>query len=82
MAERSLHVHHVTIWRWVQRYAPELNRRCRQKLRTTNGSWRVDETYLRIGGKWTTLPSRVVAVCEWFLALFVWGDPVLRLVVW
>ena len=55
MAERNLHVDHVTIWRWVQRYAPELNRRCRQELRTTNGSWRIDETYLRIGGKWTYL---------------------------
>ena len=55
MAERNLHVDHVTIWRWVQRYAPELNRRCRQELRPTNGSWRVDETYLRVAGKWTYL---------------------------
>ena len=55
MAERSLQVDHVTIWRWVQRYAPELNRRCRQELRRTNGSWRVDETYLRVAGKWTYL---------------------------
>src|SRR6185436_19662052 len=37
------------------RYAPELNRRCRQELRPTNGSWRVDETYLRVAGKWTYL---------------------------
>ena len=29
MAERGLSIDHVTIWRWVQRYAPELNRRCR-----------------------------------------------------
>jgi transposase-like protein len=58
MAERNLHVDHVTIWRWVQRYAPELNRRCRQELRTTNGSWRVDETYLRVAGKWTYFISR------------------------
>src|SRR5689334_8195461 len=40
MAERSLTVDHVTIWRWVQRYAPELNRRCRPELRKTNRSWR------------------------------------------
>ena len=32
MAERNLSVDHVTIWRWVQRYAPELNRRCRPEL--------------------------------------------------
>ena len=55
MAERKLNVDHVTIWRWVQRYAPELNRRCRPELRRTNGSWRVDETYLRVAGKWTYL---------------------------
>src|SRR5436305_12121350 len=55
MAERNVQVDHVTIWRWIQRYAPELSRRCRRELRTTNGSWRVDETYLRVAGKWTYL---------------------------
>src|SRR3954463_1515045 len=55
MAERNLSVDHVTIWRWVQRYAPELNRCCRPELRKTNRSWRVDETYLRVAGKWTYL---------------------------
>jgi transposase-like protein len=55
MAERNLNVDHVTIWRWVQRYAPELNRRCRLEMRMTNRSWRVDETYLRVAGKWTYL---------------------------
>ena len=45
MAERKVSVDHVTIWRWVQRYAPELHRRCRAELRVTNRSWRVDETY-------------------------------------
>lgn len=38
MAERNLAVDHVTIWRWVQRYAPELDRRCRRELRMTNRS--------------------------------------------
>ena len=37
---------HTTIWRWVQRYAPERNKRCRRKLKPTNGSWRVDQTYI------------------------------------
>ena len=55
MAERNLSVDHVTIWRWVQRYAPELNRRCRPELRKTNASWRCDETYVRVAGKWTYL---------------------------
>ena len=43
--ERGLDVHHTTIHRWVQRYAPELEKRCRPHLRPTNDSWRVDETY-------------------------------------
>jgi len=55
MAERNVAVDHVTIWRWVQRYAPELNRRCRPELRNTTRSWRVDETYCRVAGKWTYL---------------------------
>jgi transposase, IS6 family len=45
MAERSLTVDHVTIWRWVQRYAPVLNQRIRREIRRPNRSWRVDETY-------------------------------------
>ena len=45
MAERGLSVDHVTIWRWVQRYAPVLSQRVRLELRRPNRSWRVDETY-------------------------------------
>jgi transposase, IS6 family len=55
MAERNVHIDHVTIWRWIQDYASELSRRYRRELRNTNGSWRVDETYLRVAGKWTYL---------------------------
>jgi hypothetical protein len=53
MAERNVHVDHVTVWRWIQRYASELSQRCRPELRRTNGSWRVDETCLPVAGKWT-----------------------------
>jgi len=55
LAERGLAADHTTIWRWVQRYAPELNRRCRRELKPTNGSWRVDETYMRVAGEWKYL---------------------------
>src|ERR1700736_4370288 len=55
LAERGLHVDHVTVWRWVQRYAPEMERRLRSRLRPTNDSWRVDETYIRVKGKWVYL---------------------------
>src|SRR6202007_2347063 len=55
LAERGLHADHVTVWRWVQRYAPEMERRLRSKLKPTNDSWRVDETYVRVKGKWVYL---------------------------
>src|SRR5208282_2027759 len=53
--ERGLRVDHVTVWRWVQRYAPEMERRLRSRLKPTNDSWRVDETYVRVKGKWVYL---------------------------
>ena len=43
---------HTTVFRWVQRYAPELDKRCRPHLRLTNDSYRVDETYIRIKKQW------------------------------
>src|SRR5215472_7873155 len=55
MAERSLSVDHVTIWRWVQHYAPVLNQRIRREMRDRKRSWRVDETYIKVAGKWAYL---------------------------
>jgi transposase, IS6 family len=55
MAERGLSVDHTTIYRWVQRYAPELEKRCRPHLKGTTDSWRVDETYGKIKGVWMYL---------------------------
>lgn len=55
MLERGLTVDHSTIYRWVQDYAPELDKRCRSHLRPTNGSWRVDETYIEVKGEWKYL---------------------------
>ena len=55
LAERGLRADHATVWRWVQRYAPEVDRRLRKRLKTTNDSWRVDETYVRVKGKWVYL---------------------------
>ena len=51
MAERGLGVDH-TIYRWVQKYAPELEKRCKPHLKCTNDSWRADETYIKVKGKW------------------------------
>src|SRR5438132_6670385 len=55
MRERGLHVDHTTIYRWVQRYAPELEKRCRPHLKACNDSWRVDETYIKIKKVWMYL---------------------------
>ena len=51
MAERGLSVDHSTIFRWVQRYSLELDKRCRLHLKPTDDSWRVDETYVKVRGK-------------------------------
>jgi transposase, IS6 family len=55
LAQRGLHADHATVWRWVQRYAPEMERRLRRHLKPTNDSWRVDESYIRVKGKWRYL---------------------------
>ena len=55
MTERGLSVVHTTIYRWVQHYAPEIDKRSRPFLKQTNDSWRVDETYVKVRGKWMYL---------------------------
>ena len=45
VAERGVEVDASCIWRWVQAYAPELNKRCRPHLKPMNKSYRIDETY-------------------------------------
>jgi transposase, IS6 family len=55
LEERGLEADHTTVWRWVQRYGPELEQRLRRHLEPTNKSWRVDETYIRVKGRWCYL---------------------------
>jgi transposase, IS6 family len=55
MQERGLSVDHSTIYRWVQSYAPELEKRCRPHLNMTTDSWRVDETYVKVKKVWMYL---------------------------
>ena len=55
MRERGLQVDHTTIYRWVQRYAPELDKRCRPHLKACNDSWKVDETYIKVRKTWMYL---------------------------
>ena len=60
-ADRGVQVNHTTLFRWIQAYAPELDKRVRPHLRMTNGSWRVDETYIRVKGQWVYLYRAVDA---------------------
>jgi IS6 family transposase len=55
LQDRGVAVDHTTIFRWIQAYAPELEKRIRPHLRPTGGSWRVDETYVKVKGRWTYL---------------------------
>ena len=55
MRERGLHVDHTTIYRWVQHYAPEVEKRCKPHLKATTDSWRVDETYVKVKKVWMYL---------------------------
>ena len=52
MIEREIQVDHSTIMRWVHQYSPEIEKKIRRYLRPTNDSWRVDETYIKVKGKW------------------------------
>jgi transposase, IS6 family len=52
LRERGVWVDHTTVCRWVQRYAPELDKRCRPHLNSTNDFYRVDETYIKIKQQW------------------------------
>ncbi len=55
LQDRGVTVDHTTIFRWIQAYAAELEKRIRPQLRLSNGSWRVDETYVRVKGRWAYL---------------------------
>ena len=55
MAERGVDLAHTTIMRWVQRYAPEFVKRWDRFACKAGRSWRVDETYVKIRGRWTYL---------------------------
>src|SRR3954453_2414833 len=61
MGERGIQLAHTTILRWVQRYVPEFEKRWSRYARTVGGSWRCDETYIKVKGRWTYLYRAVEA---------------------
>jgi putative transposase len=56
MAERGIEVDHSNIYRWVQKFTPQLEAAFRKgKKRTAGKSWRMDETYIKVKGQWKYL---------------------------
>ena len=55
MAERGLSMAHTTIMRWLHHYVPEFERRWNRFARPVGPSWRVNETCVKIRGKWVYL---------------------------
>ena len=55
MAERGVAVSHTTIMRWIQRFVPEFEKRWNRYGRRVGSSWRVDETYIKVRGRWNYL---------------------------
>src|SRR5215472_17292854 len=55
MAERGLCVDHTTIWRWTRTYAPEVQRRLHGQLKPKGSTWHIDETFVKIAGRWMYL---------------------------
>ncbi|WP_448955887.1 IS6 family transposase [Labrys neptuniae] len=55
MAERGVNVDHSTVHRWVVHFSPQLLERFNQRKRAVSGRWHIDETYIKVRGKWTYL---------------------------
>jgi transposase-like protein len=55
MSERGTGLAPTTILRWVQRYSPEFEKRWNRYARCVGGSWRCDETYIKVKGEWVYL---------------------------
>ena len=55
MKERGVEVDHSSLNRWVLKYTPELEKAFRKRKRPVGTSWRMDETYISVKGKWKYL---------------------------
>ena len=69
--ERGIDIAHTTMMRWVHTYAPLLKKRLKKFLKASNDSWRVDETYIKVKGKWNYLYRAVDSegnTLDWMLS--------------
>ena len=55
MAERGVFVDHATVHRWSIKILPVLAAVFRRRKRAVGSSWRMDETYIKVGGEWKYL---------------------------
>jgi IS6 family transposase len=55
LEERGVHVDAATIYRWVRKFGPEIAKRSFKYKSCRSLTWHVDETYIRVGGKWRYL---------------------------
>jgi transposase-like protein len=55
LAERGIEVDHMTVYRWVHRFAPEFAEAAAARRHIVGDRWHVDETYLKVGGTWRYL---------------------------
>jgi transposase, IS6 family len=55
LAERGVEVDHVTVYRWVQRFTPLFADAARPRRHATGDRWFVDETYVKVAGRWRYL---------------------------
>ena len=69
MADRGITLTHTTILRWVQHYLPEFEKRWSRYARPVGGSWRMDETYIKVRGSWVYL-YRAVDKAGWTVDFF------------
>lgn len=55
LAERGIRIDRSTVYRWVIKFGPEITKRTEKHLRRASLDWHVDETYIRVNGKWRYL---------------------------
>jgi len=55
MTERGVQIDHATLNRWVVKYSPAIAKTAQTRKHSTAGSWRMDETYIKVKGKWMYL---------------------------
>lgn len=55
LQERGVDVDHATLNRWVVRYSPLIAKEAQRRKARTSSSWRMDETYIKVKGKWNYL---------------------------